>query len=62
LTDYGNSNIIIAGRARFRRLCLTFSLAAMNGEPEAKRTIKLWKLLVFIAIASIVLAWVLHKR
>jgi hypothetical protein len=23
LTDYGNSNIIIAGHARFRRLCLS---------------------------------------
>lgn len=27
LTDYGDSNIIIAGHARFRRLCLTFVIA-----------------------------------
>jgi hypothetical protein len=26
LTDYGNSNIIIAGHVRLRRLCLTFTL------------------------------------
>jgi len=36
LTDYGNSNIIIAGHVHLRRLCLTFALAGMHADPELK--------------------------